>query len=986
MDHLNIAFVTRGLQFTGESLATGSLGGSETAALCMARALAKRGHRVQMFCECPREGTYDGVQYFHVDKFVPFTAHARWDVLIASRWMEFLQAPATVGWRVLWLHDTLVDRGRLMGSMWRCDELFMLSDFHIQNYTEQIPEIKDFIWKTRNGVDQQLIAANMRPKVTGKLIYVSRPERGLHMLLGAALKPILESNPEAKLYIANYSLQNMQVPPEMVQQWAATEAMAKQFGDRVVNLGHLTKAELYQHISSSELMLYPTAFPEISCIAALEAQACGTPIVSTNAFALKETVGPDCGRLIEGLPPDENYLTDFINAAKELLANDVLRTKMGQAGQAWISQGYDWDAVAASWEMHILDKLFDRWEGNKAKVIKQLAYVGDVAAATRIAANERIEIKLPEVVIEKPEASIDAVGEQFKKAIPRYEGTFDVAALGGVDWKNVNAVLDVACGPAAFALYLKKRLPQTAVLALDRSETSLDCLLAIATQAKLEIGAMIGDVTATIQPDEYDQFDVIHAGHIIEELEDPTATIQNLLKLLKPDGHLIMTTRCGAEQHRLQKTQNRWWNFDFYDFVSLFPEPGSFQSAFICPQMGALGAVGTWVVVIKKDAKVADIDWIRKCRVTRPYQSIAACMITKNEEDNIGRCLKAIRPVVDFIRVADTGSTDRTKELAAGLADEVFDVQFEDFGQVRNASIDGVTEDLILWLDADEVMSGFANLRKYAYNTIFEGFAIKQCHLMLDLHGTFDVPVRLFKNRPTYRFVGCIHEHAENTGPSPYDNQIMPTLLLPDVDLAHYGYLNERVRRNKCSNRNMRLLLKDLEKNPDRKLNKVLAIRDYINIVKWWSEVNGRVLPGSPYHKCLEAAVQTYLMYFADSKHRYDDLAFPMYQDALQLLGKMGLPFEDRKRPPFEVALITSGAFGGLQNKDIKPDCKWFIDDDQYMQYIKNLGSELMVRMEAGSPWKYKKEQSRRLSAPFKNRPDTELLRLGENVINLPHL
>ncbi len=199
MKKMTIAFVTQGLSFTGDTLENRGLGGSETALICLAKAMADRGHRVIVFCHCEKEGRFNDVDYLDVRNFSKMSAVTHWDVLIASRWMEWLSKPTRAGLRILWLHDTITDKGRLLNNAWQADAFFLLSDFHIANYTEstdpipfrqeaelreqKIPEFRRFLWKTSNGIDLELINANRCPKDENKIFYSSRPERGLHFLL-----------------------------------------------------------------------------------------------------------------------------------------------------------------------------------------------------------------------------------------------------------------------------------------------------------------------------------------------------------------------------------------------------------------------------------------------------------------------------------------------------------------------------------------------------------------------------------------------------------------------------------------------------------------------------------------------------------------------------------------------------------------------------------------------------------------------------------
>ena len=85
--------------------------------------------------------------------------------------------------------------------------------------------------------------------------------------------------------------------------------------------------------------------------------------------------------------------------------------------------------------------------------------------------------------------------------------------------------------------------------------------------------------------------------------------------------------------------------------------------------------------------------------------SISLCMIVKNEEDTLPRCLRSAAGLVDEIVVVDTGSTDRTKEVAREFTDRVFDFPWnDDFSQARNYSFQLARCQYCLWLDADDVL------------------------------------------------------------------------------------------------------------------------------------------------------------------------------------------------------------------------------------------------------------------------------------------
>lgn len=84
---------------------------------------------------------------------------------------------------------------------------------------------------------------------------------------------------------------------------------------------------------------------------------------------------------------------------------------------------------------------------------------------------------------------------------------------------------------------------------------------------------------------------------------------------------------------------------------------------------------------------------------------ISCCMIVKNEEKILARCLDSIRDLVEEIVIVDTGSTDRTKEIAARYTDRIYDFEWiDDFAAARNFAFSKATKDYIYSADADEVV------------------------------------------------------------------------------------------------------------------------------------------------------------------------------------------------------------------------------------------------------------------------------------------
>lgn len=86
--------------------------------------------------------------------------------------------------------------------------------------------------------------------------------------------------------------------------------------------------------------------------------------------------------------------------------------------------------------------------------------------------------------------------------------------------------------------------------------------------------------------------------------------------------------------------------------------------------------------------------------------TVSLCMIVKNEEHHLPRCLSSVRGLMDELIIVDTGSTDRTREIATELGAKVFDFPWiDDFAAARNFSFSKATMDYCMWLDADDILT-----------------------------------------------------------------------------------------------------------------------------------------------------------------------------------------------------------------------------------------------------------------------------------------
>jgi glycosyltransferase involved in cell wall biosynthesis len=223
-----------------------------------------------------------------------------WDVFVALRMSWILSQVPQARFRVLWNQDLMYGeqmKQGIMGAAHLYDAIAYVSAYHRHQWETIVPELAPIGYTTRNGYDPAHVPANVE-KVPYRIIHCSRPERGLTPLLAMwpALKALV---PGAELQICRYS--SMYDPTGWGQVCAAydraVEAVQQQVGG-ITFLGELP--ELYRAIAEASVMWYPGVvdFGETSCIAAIEAQACGTAFVGSFKGALPETV--PYGRLIVG--------------------------------------------------------------------------------------------------------------------------------------------------------------------------------------------------------------------------------------------------------------------------------------------------------------------------------------------------------------------------------------------------------------------------------------------------------------------------------------------------------------------------------------------------------------------------------------------------------------------------------------------------------------------------------------------------------------
>lgn len=343
---------------------TRGLGGSETAAIEMAKNLAALGHRVTVLAEA--EGIWDGVSYIRHDQWKGGAC----DVFIASRapWMaDGFDHGIDAKLKLLWVHDIHVGPNDANMQKWlpRFDSILCLSNWHREFFLQNYPFLKpDAVMVTRNGIDPERfhnpVVRDSYGELSAKhqkkndLVFSSSPNRGLDTLL--QLFPLVRQRvPDVHLHVA-YGFD-------------CWETMAKGRGDQaelaeiqrykdLINSavknggvtwhGRMNQKQLAEHFMQAKVHAYPASnppFPETSCISAMEAMAAGCIPVTTRFAALAETV--KYGILLD-LSPD--YGKQWVDAVVEMLTDETARAPLAASASKWALENLSWSSLARDWE------------------------------------------------------------------------------------------------------------------------------------------------------------------------------------------------------------------------------------------------------------------------------------------------------------------------------------------------------------------------------------------------------------------------------------------------------------------------------------------------------------------------------------------------------------------------------------------------------------------------------------------------------------
>ncbi len=886
---MEIVIAAQGLAFGPTTVEHRSLGGSETAALMMARELKQldKDNLVTIFCNLPPSGRPDfiengaqddvGVRWVSIDQFTGFITRTNVDLLIVSRNPDLLNGAHQAKKAVLWCHDLATYQGmlpRLMSTAWNFDEVWTVSEWHRQ----QIHTITGYPLKnikaTRNGIVKfpGVISVPVPEKT---LLYSARPERGLELLV----RPdgIMSKLPDFKLSVTMYDNYPEHMMQYYHQMWKWAEALPN-----VTLLGPKTQLELRQLMRGTWAYIYPTAFEEVSCIIAREAMEQGLPFITTTVGALPETLG-DCG-IFYDVKKEDVGIGGFFDKFAELVENTWEHRDNPEAAYKVATDNCAkradlyWDQVAKQWlawaEPHVpSDYSLISSLMKDSDIIPARAYIATLTEKSEgilhleKELNEKYKFLTGEISFEEHYKGIyeleesKGVPERMQMRTleknPRYE-----EISGYVSKLPEGAqILEYGCaeGPIIFAL--AKNHPDKLFTGMDFVIENIALCEKFAKENDIKnVRFVLGSTNNW--PNEFGAeendahqigYDAIVVAEVLEHVERPWEITDFLENRAIIGGKIIITVPQGPWEWGGLQNLVQWdwrahiWHVNKWMLRNMYPDKKDCTLASIIEQSARDGrARGHLIFTYTADRNPATpIDPLDKVRQHHCRQTVACCMIAMNDDEMILKTLGSIQHDIDQLKIALGPCYDHTKEFLETWKEEhpwietrIVDVprieaQKYGFDDARNESIKDIESDWILWIDSDEYISG-NNLQLYLRNNCFDSYAIHQHHFTCQPRGEpaqLDKPARLMRNHIGFTFYGKVHEHAElgfNGGPG-------FVMVINDIDIGHTGYVNEVARYNRFT-RNFPLLEWDQEVYPDRKLGRFLWLRDIIHRIKMFEQ------------------------------------------------------------------------------------------------------------------------------------------------------
>ena len=331
--------------WTGSSIITTGVGGSETYIIELARQIQQSGlFDVYVFCNCKEEENFEGVIYKPLNEYYSFIRQNYINTCIVSRYSEYL--PVTFnGWteNVYFVIHDLTPSGIVIPLNKKLKKVFCLTEWHVEYFINIFPQLKEITVPFYYGIDfNKFKSDNIQLKEKYKFIYSSFPNRGLLQLLQMWPK-IYKIQPLVSLHIycdINGKWVN-QVEGEMMKtiKKLMDDYKVKEHNMNIYYHGWVDKKTLANAWLTSDIWFYPCTFMETFCLTALEAALTKTLVITNDLAALQNTVGQR-GIIIKGDPKNDEWQEIALKKIKYYIdpSNEKVKNKFIERNFLWASQ------------------------------------------------------------------------------------------------------------------------------------------------------------------------------------------------------------------------------------------------------------------------------------------------------------------------------------------------------------------------------------------------------------------------------------------------------------------------------------------------------------------------------------------------------------------------------------------------------------------------------------------------------------------------
>lgn len=341
MAHIQFYYPKR-LAFSPADFEYPGLGGTESSIVLLSKALAARGHRVEVFCACWKPGVYDGVTWrgaWEIEN-TPLP-----DIMIHVRTKSsVIERKAKTN--IFWMLDDRADGAIFFSEQYPKSQVVLASD--TMKGRLQAAGFSGNITKIHLPIETERFENGVLPSTSKICLHTSMPNRGLVELL-KFWPQIKEKVPDAQL-IATSGWElwgyTKEEAADRLRQTIGTDIVK----DSVIFTGVLPRQEFIDLVKKARIGVFPSFFPEMYCLAAAEIAVSGRPIIVSKLDALSERVDNNVtGYSITGDIRSKEVQQQFVEKIVYLLNNDKLVDEMGAAA---IKQRADvaCNIVASNWE------------------------------------------------------------------------------------------------------------------------------------------------------------------------------------------------------------------------------------------------------------------------------------------------------------------------------------------------------------------------------------------------------------------------------------------------------------------------------------------------------------------------------------------------------------------------------------------------------------------------------------------------------------